>query len=230
MYGAPVGQAIGAVLPLAVAIAIFPVPVIASVLLVGADRGLAKASAFVAAWFLGLLVVGVVVLVVAGAADADDGREPAIWVSLLLLGLGLVCLWAAATGWRGRPREGEEAPTPGWMRAIDGFTVVRSAGAGVAFSALNPKNVLLAAAAAAEIADVGLGRSSELAALVVFALLASVGVAAPVVLALLLGDRSRDVLEWLRGFMGRNSAVIMSVLLVVIGAKLIGDAVSGLSA
>lgn len=224
------GQAVGAVLPLAVAIAIFPVPIIASVLLVGTERGPAKGGAFVATWFLGLVGVGVVVLLVAEAADANDDGEPATWVSLVLLTLGVACLATAAKGWRGRPREGEEAPTPGWMRAIDGFTIARAAAAGVAFSALNPKNLLLAAAAAAEIAELGLDRGSELTALLVFAVLASVGVAAPLVLVLVLGRRSQAVLEALRGFMSRNSAVIVAVLLLVIGAKLVGDAISDLSA
>ena len=42
------------------------------------------------------------------------------------------------------------------MRTIGDFTMAKAAGAGFALSALNPKNVLLAAAAAAEIAEVGL--------------------------------------------------------------------------
>lgn len=224
------GQAIGAVLPLAVAIAIFPVPVIASVLLAGAERGLAKAGAFVAAWFCGLLAVGIVVLFAADAIEADDGGEPATWVSLLLLALGLACLAAAAKGWRGRARAGEEAPTPGWIRAIDRFTVAKSATVGVALTAGNPKNLLLAAAAAVEIAEFGLARRTELAVLVIFALLASAGVAAPLVLTLVLGDRSRGVLDGLRGLLTRSSAAVIAVLLLVIGAKLVGDAISGLSA
>jgi hypothetical protein len=224
-----VAHAIGAVLPIAVAIAIFPVPVIASVLLVGADRGPAKAGAYVAAWFLGLVAVGVVVLFVAGAADASDEGEPATWVSVVLLGLGVPCVVVAVQGWRRRPRAGEEASTPARMRAIDAFTVAKSAGAGFAFAAVNPKNLILTVAAAAEIAEFGLSRSSELGAVLVFAGLASVGVAAPLVLALALGERSRSVLDGLRGFMSRSSAVIVAVLLLVIGAKLIGDAVSGLA-
>jgi hypothetical protein len=37
-----VGEALGNVLPLAVAIAIFPVPIIAVVLIIGSDQGLAN--------------------------------------------------------------------------------------------------------------------------------------------------------------------------------------------
>jgi hypothetical protein len=97
-------------------------------------------------------------------------------------------------------------------------------------SALNPKNVLLVAAAAAEIAGVGLTGGQQALVLVAFALIASLGVLTPLVVALVLGQRAARVLDGLRGRMVRFNAVIVSVLFVVIGAKLIGDAISGLSA
>jgi threonine/homoserine/homoserine lactone efflux protein len=224
-----VGQALGNVLPLAVAIAIFPVPMIVVVLVVGSDRGHAKGSAFVLAWCLGLAAVSAIVLLFAGVADASDGGEPATWVDVLLLGFGLLALAAAIKQWRGRPRGGEETPVPRWMRTVDDFTVAKAAGAGFALSALNPKNALLTAAAAAEIAEVGLPASRQIAVVLVFVVISSTGVVTPLVLSLVLGDRSRELLDGLKGWMSRYNAVIMSVLLLLIGAKLIGDAVSGFS-
>jgi hypothetical protein len=44
-----------------------------------------------------------------------------------------------------------------------------------------------------------------------------------------LGDRSRQILVGLRDWMGQYNAVIMAVLCLVIGAKLIGDAIGGFS-
>src|SRR5262249_55657701 len=109
-----------------------------------------------------------------------------------------------------RPSSGkEETPMPGWMRTIDDFTLVKAAGAGFALTALNPKNVLLVAAAAAEIAEVGLSAGREIAVLAAFVILASLGVITPVVVSLALGDRSRALLEGLRGWMARYNAVIM---------------------
>lgn len=216
-------------LPLAVAIAVFPVPVIAVVLVLGSQNGRAKALAFIVAWAVGLAAVGAIVLVLAGAADASEGGEPATWVDVLLLGLGLLLLVLAAKQWRGRPGAGEETPAPGWMRTIDGFSIAKAGGAGFALSALNPKNVLLTGAAAAEIADVGLSASKEAVVLAAFVVIASVGVLTPLVLALALGDRSRDVLDGIRGWMARNNAVIMAVLFLLIGAKLVGDSIAGLS-
>jgi threonine/homoserine/homoserine lactone efflux protein len=174
-------------------------------------------------------VVGAIGLLLGGVADASEDGEPATWVSVLLLGLGLLLLALAVGQWRGRPRAGEETPVPGWMRAIDEFSTVKAAGAGLMLTALNPKNVLLTVAAAAEIAEVGLPAEQQVAVMLGFVLLASIGVLTPLVLSVVLGDRSRELLDALRGWMARHNAVVMVVLFVLIGAKLIGDAVSGFS-
>jgi threonine/homoserine/homoserine lactone efflux protein len=221
------GQALGDILPLAVAVAIFPVPIIAVVLLLGSEGGATKGATFVLAWCLGLTAVGAAMLLVGGAADGSDGGEPATWLSALLLGLGLLVMAWAVQQWRSRPRAGEDVPQPGWMRTIGDFTIVKAGGAGFAFSALNPKNVLLTVAAAAEIAAVGVPAGQQIGVLLVFVLVASLGVITPVVLAVALGERSRDVLDGVRSWMVRNNAVVTAVLLLLIGAKLIGDAVTG---
>jgi len=224
------GSAVGTVLPLAVTIAIFPIPVVAAVLLVGSDRGLAKGAAFAGAWAAGLVAIGGVVLAIAGGTDAgEQGGEPTTLASALLLALGLALLVLAAKQWRERPSVGDEAPTPGWMRTIDELTVSRAAAVGFALSGLNPKNVLLVGAAAVEISVLGLPAGEQAAALALFVLVASVGVVTPLVLTITLGERAQALLEVLREWMTRHSAAIMTVLFLVIGAKLIGDAISALS-
>jgi threonine/homoserine/homoserine lactone efflux protein len=150
-------------------------------------------------------------------------------VNALKLVLGVLLLLIALRQWRGRPHEGQAAPTPKWMGALEAFTPPKAAGAGVVLSALNPKNLLLAVAGAAAIAGVGISTGQEIVAYLVFVLVASIGVAAPVVIYFALGDRSTELLGRLKEWMARNNAVIMSVLLLVIGVKLIGDAISGFS-
>ena len=135
----------------------------------------------------------------------------------------------AARQWRARPVGPEEPATPKWMGALDGFTAVKALAAGVALSALNPKNLLLAIAGAAVVAQAELSTGQEAATWLVFIVLASVGVAAPVVIAISMGDRSRQVLDRLKNWLAYNNTVIMAVLLLVIGVKLIGDAISGFS-
>jgi hypothetical protein len=54
-------------------------------------------------------------------------------------------------------------------------------------------------------------------------------VATPLVIYFALGDRAPGLLNRLKTWLARNNGVIMAVLLLVIGVKLIGDAISGLS-
>jgi hypothetical protein len=62
----------------------------------------------------------------------------------------------------------------------------------------------------------------------VFVVIATLGVAAPVVIYYALGDRSAKLLGELRTWLATHNAAIMAVLLLVIGAKLLGDGISGL--
>jgi threonine/homoserine/homoserine lactone efflux protein len=98
------------------------------------------------------------------------------------------------------------------MRLIGGFTPVKAGASGFGLSALNPKNVLLVVAAATEVAGLGLSAQKQAAVLVIFVLLASVGVLTPLVYSAIAGKRAREPLEGLRRWMAANNAVIMSVL------------------
>ena len=60
-------------------------------------------------------------------------------------------------------------------------------------------------------------------ALLLFVVVASVTVAAPVVVYLALGDRSADVLASWKTWLVANTATVMMVLFVVLGAKMVGD-------
>ncbi len=221
------GGVIGQLLPLAVGIAVSPLPIVAVVLMLATPRGRVNGPAFVVAWIAGLGGVTTLVVVLAGDDATDGGGAPATWVSWLKLLLGLGLLGVGAAQFRRRPHGGTEASLPGWMAALDSFTAVKAAGTGLLLSAVNPKNLLLAVAGGAVIAQAGVSAGSEAGAIAVFVLIGTLGVAAPVVLAVALGERSRAILDGLRQWLARNNAVIMATLLLVIGVKLIGDAISG---
>jgi len=223
------GRAIGEFLPSAVGVAISPLPIVAVVLMLVTPRGRVNGPAFVVGWCLGLTVAGAILLAVAGGADASTDSGPATWVDVLLLVLGLLLILVAAKQWRGRPHGDEDPPTPKWMGALDAFTPFKAGVAGVVLSVLNPKNLLLTIAGAAAIAQTGISTGQQVGAYVVFVVIASIGVAAPVVVAFAMGDRAEQLLQRLNTWLVHNNAVIMSVLLLIIGVKLIGNAISGFS-
>jgi threonine/homoserine/homoserine lactone efflux protein len=223
------GQAIGQLLPLAVGVALSPVPIMAVVLMLVTPRARANGPAFVGGWIVGLGVIGAIVLAIADPAGATSDAQPATWVDVLKLVLGLLLLLVALKQWRGRPHGDDEPATPKWMGAIEGFGPGKALAAGAVLAGANPKNALLAIAAAASIAATGISNGDEAVAYVIFALIGTVGVAAPVVIYFSMGDRAGALLDGLRRWMARNNAVIMAVLLLVIGAKLVGEAISGFS-
>jgi Sap, sulfolipid-1-addressing protein len=224
-----VGQAIGQILSPAVGVAVSPIPVIAVTLMLVTSRARVSGPAFVAGWLVGLAVVGTIVLLLAGPAGPSSGGKPTTWVSLLKLLLGVLLLLLALRRLRGRPRSEEEPAMPKWMGAIESFSPAKAAGAGAAMAGANPKNALLAVTAAASIAATGVAGADQAVAYAVFAVIGTVGVAAPLLVYFAMGDRAEPVLERLKHWMTQNNGVIMAVLLLVLGIKNIGDAISGLS-
>jgi threonine/homoserine/homoserine lactone efflux protein len=221
-------EAIGQILPLGIAVALSPLPIVVVVLMLVTERARSNGPSFVLGWVAGLAIVGAVVLAIASPTDASEDGQPATWVAVLKLVLGTLLLLVALRQWRTRPREGEDPPVPKWMRALDGFTAPKALLAAAFLSGLNPKNLLLSVGAALAIAQTGISGGQQAAAYTVFVLIATVGIATPVVIYFALGTRSAAILGHLKDWMSHNNAVIMAVLCLVIGAKLIGDGVAAL--
>ena len=223
------GQAIGSSLPLAVGVALSPVPIIAVVLMLTSRRARSNGPAFVIGWLIGLAVVGAIVLSVAGPAGASKSGSPATWVSWVKIVLGAALLLVAVQQFRGRPKDSDEAALPKWMASIDSMKPLTVLGLAALLGGVNPKNLLLAVSAGASIAQTGISGGEQAIAYAVFALIGTIGVGTPVVIYFAMGERSAKMLAALKDWMGRHNAVIMSVLCLIIGVKLIGDAIGGLT-
>jgi threonine/homoserine/homoserine lactone efflux protein len=224
------GDAIGQMLPFAVGVAISPMPIVAVVLMLVSARAKANGLAFIFGWVVAIAVLGGIVLAVAGpAAMTDDDGSASSGSSTLKLVLGLGLVVVAMRQWRSRPHGDEEPAVPKWMGAIDSFTPVKAAGAGVVLAAVNPKNLLLIVGGAAAIAQTEVSGAEQVLALVLFVVIATIGVATPVVIYFAMGARAAEILQRLKSWMSSHNAAIMAVLCLVIGAKLIGDSISGFS-
>jgi threonine/homoserine/homoserine lactone efflux protein len=218
--------AIGELLPAAVAVALSPIPIVAVIVMLGTPKARTNGPAFALGWVVGLVAVSVIVLVLANGAD-DPNSTSADTVEWGKVVLGAALIVMAFRQWRKRPRHGEAAQMPGWMAVVDRFTPARSLVLGIGLSAVNPKNLVLTAAAAAAIAQAGLSTGDTAIAVLVFVVIASVTVVGSVLLFVVAPHRAERPLAVMKEFMAQHNAVIMMIVLLVIGAKLLGDGIGG---
>jgi hypothetical protein len=223
------GRGISEVLPFAVGVAISPVPIIAVILMLFSVRARVNGPLFLLGWVIGLAVACAVVYLLADAEDVSTDSSSADAVSWGKLLLGAVLLLLAARQWRSRPRPGEAPELPKWMAGIDTLQPAKAVGLGVLLSALNPKNLILAAAAAAGVAQLGLSGVDAFVSLAVFVVLGSLTIVGPVAFYLLGGERAARELDELKTWLAVHNAAVMTVLFLVLGAALIAKGLAPLT-
>ncbi len=218
------GDAIGDLLPSALAVALSPIPIVAVVIVLGTAGARTAGPAFAAGWIAGLVAVSViVVLLLGGGSDAEETG-----VSWVKVAIGLLFWVMAAKQWQKRPKPGEEPAMPSWMAGIDSASPARAALLGVALSGANPKNLALTLAASASIAEAGLTTADTAIAVAVFVAVGSSTVAGAVLFHLVAPGVAARPLAAIKQFMSDNNAVIMMVVLLLLGAKLLGDGLAGI--
>lgn len=62
-----------------------------------------------------------------------------------------------------------------------------------------------------------------------FVLIGSLTILAPLAIYFVMGAKADAILDELKDFMTKHNAAIMTVLMLVLGVKLIGDAIAGFS-
>ena len=115
------------------------------------------------------------------------------------------------------------------MGALDTLKPVKAWAAGIVMAGPRPKNLLLALAATAGIAESGISTSRQVAVFTLFVVVGTAGVAAPLALSLAMGDRSQTLLGALKDWMTRNYAAITSVVLVVLGGAVLAMGIDTLA-
>ena len=219
------GSVIGDILPLALGVAISPIPIIAAILMLLSPKAKGTSVGFLIGWVLGIVIAVTLFTLLASVIPEQDqdASKPIAGTIKILLGLGL--LFLAVRQWRSRPKPGETAALPKWMAAIDTMTTGRGLMLGFLLSAVNPKNLLMAVAAGVIIGTAGLAVGEEAVVILVFVLIAACTVAIPVIAYLVASKRMAGPLEALRRWLVHNNATVMAVLLLVIGVVVIGKGI-----
>ncbi len=217
------GQGIGAILTFAIGVAISPIPIIAVILMLFSQRARVNGPAFLLGWVVALAAVSTVVYVVSHdgnvAQTSSTASESVSW-GTIALGVGMLAL--ARRNWRKRPAPGEDPVMPKWLATVENVSPVKAVGLGVVLAAVNPKNLILTAGAAAGLAQVsGLSTSDAVVAIVVFVVIASLTIAGPVIYALVGGAKAKASLESAKTWLNAHNAAVMAVVFLVFGVDLI---------
>jgi len=217
------GQGISEILTFAVGVAISPVPIIAVTLMLFSQRARVNGLSFLLGWVVALTVVSGVAYSLADQANAatDSTTNDSIaWGKILF---GVLFLLLAARNYRQRPAPGAEPEMPKWMVGIDALKPGKALGLGLLLAGVNPKNLMLAAAAGAGLAQLGLSTTYAIVSLIVFVIVASLTIAGPVAYYLLGGETAKARLDEMKDWLALHNNAVMAVLFLVLGAKLIAD-------
>ena len=218
--------AFGAVLPVAVAVALSPLPIIAVVLVLLSPSGRPAGLAFLAGRVLGVALIVLLVSAISDLLERSEDAEPTVAVLRVLVGAALVVL--AVWKWRGRPRTAADSTLPAWMGAIESSSPAGAGRLAFLLSVANPKELLLGVGAGITIGSAGLPLTATLTVAAGYTVIACVSVLVPVVVFVGAGDRIRERLNEVRVVLVRHNTAIMSVVLLVIGAALIGGGLADL--
>jgi threonine/homoserine/homoserine lactone efflux protein len=218
---------LGEILPFAIVVTISPVNIIAAILLLFSKRPLVNAANYLVGFVVGVAAFLSLVTVLAGLLNLSAGSDRARWASVLLLVLGLLLLVAGIQKLRHRPGPDDDVQKPKWMDGIEDFSSAKSLLVGIAVGFFNPKNIAVGVAAAITIASAQLSVGDQVILIAMYVVIASLGVAAPIIVVLVLGDRSTAVLDSWRSWLNRNNAAVMAVIYLVFGVVLIGKGIGG---
>ncbi|ASD22769.1 MULTISPECIES: GAP family protein [Cryobacterium] len=208
-------------LPLALTIALSPLPLAGLLLILLAPDGFKAAAGFSIGWFLGVLFSATLLALLSSLLphDRSAGTRTLQVAVPLLLGIALIVL--GLVQWHDRPRRDAEVPLPRWLSALDRLTPARATIIGVGYAAFRPKNLVMAAAAGVVILGAHSDPTGIVVSVALFTALASITMLSPVLAYAFGGPAVREKLVRLRGWLVRNMPVITVITVLLLGVFLV---------
>ncbi len=219
-------SALGPLLPIAVAVAVSTVPIMATILILLSPRRNRSAIPFLIGWVVGMAAVVMVAAFGANALPIGSfrGQQRAIAIGQIVVGTAL--LVAAVMTWRRATRAPAERGN-GWLDRVERMGPVAALGFALALN-LRPKALLLGAAAGLSVAGSSLRTTEAVIVLAIYVGLSSSTVIVPIVATLVAPARMQPRLVLARDWLSQNSAHITVVVLVMVGFVILGAGISQL--
>lgn len=219
-------QALGALLPIAVAVAISSVPLTITILiLLSPNRGRA-ALPFLVGWVIG--VAAVITLSAAGAAALSQplrrGRDT--WIAILEIVIGATLMVLAAIYLR-RRSQASSTGLPRWLSAVDSFHPLAAFAVGVLLS-FRPKGLLLGIAGGLALNVASLRANEAILLIIIYTVIATSTVVVPIVASFAAPRRMEPRLVSARDWLSSNGRILTSVMMFMIGVVILGSGLANL--
>jgi Sap, sulfolipid-1-addressing protein len=215
------------VLLYALVAALSPLALASTLVVLRSERGRLNGSAFALGVLLGQSLVFLVAFVI-GVASVEErrGGHPLL-DALFELAVGVVLLVAAArTRQHREPRPHHTSPrTQAVLDKLKGLKTPAAFGAGALLGVGGPKRLVITVLAAATISASGLASDGKLIVGVIYVLLATVLVWAPVALYVVAGERAGRWMAGAREWLTAYRRTLTYYPLVVLGLIFVADAI-----
>lgn len=211
-------------IPLALVVALSPLSIIPAVLVLHTPRPRPTGLSFLAGWLIGLAVLTLLFLQVSSLAGGRGDKPPG-WASWLRIIVGAALIVFGVYRWLTRKKS---AHTPKWMQGLGKLTPLRAGVAAAALTVVNPKVLLMCAAAGLAIGTAGADSAHEWLGVAWFVAAAGSTVAIPILAYAVSGDRLDGPLTRLKEWMERQHATLVAAILIVIGLLVAYKGIHGL--
>jgi threonine/homoserine/homoserine lactone efflux protein len=205
----------GPMIGLGVAMALQPLPPLATIILLSVERGVVKAFAFFLGVFSAMFAIGAVAVAVK-FGSAESGPSTATSVVTLVAGLALLFF---GVRFLLRMRRGEAVAEPGWLGRLDRMEPWPAFLLGTFVP-----TYMIAVAAAAHIVEADISNSEAVVALLAFLAIGCSTVYVPLLLAWLAPERSKALRARVRDWLVRNWVGVASAVLLLVGGYLVAKA------
>lgn len=219
-------QAIGQLLPIALAAAVSSIPITATILILVSDRRDEAALPYLLGLVLGAAVFLILATIVAQALPGgrDRDHQTAVGVLEILVGAALVLSGLVTLA---RQRSVRQSELPGWMSRLDELHAGPAFGLGLALN-VRPKAVLLVVAAGLVLRRASLELRGTAVAMIFFLAVATSTVVTPIILTLMSPERMGPRLTRTRAWLTAYGPAVTAVVVILVGALVLGSGIAHL--